>query len=434
MYHDPALGSVATVDPRPKSAVSGLTGLVGLAGMLSWIAVARWLGMDGPYAALVNVAACGVPMVLWAVFVDKVHRNPSTGLDWSNPKPWRETLDISITKLAGLWLTWAGITLIFGVERFYWDGNFKFSMWCLMVAGPVLFVLSIPYTLWLDRYMIEPKDGCWSLGAWLMGLSEPYDREAIYSHLRSWGVKAFFTTFMLAIVPGGFGAFIRGDMAHLLHDPVALANWLITFMFLIDVAFATAGYILALRPLDSHIRSATPYAVGWVAALICYPPFVLMGDNGVLDYRPGTRGDDSWALWFADQPVVLVVIGTLLIVLTAIYAWATVTFGFRFSNLTNRGILTNGPYALSRHPAYLSKNLFWMLSTVPFLTTGSWLDAFRACALMLAVAGVYYWRAKTEERHLKADPDYLAYWEWMERNGPVPRFFQRLAGKTRPEG
>jgi hypothetical protein len=45
---------------------------------------------------------------------------------------------------------------------------------------------------------------------------------------------------------------------------VALANWLITFMFVIDVAFATAGYILTFRPLDSHIRTANPYAAaGW---------------------------------------------------------------------------------------------------------------------------------------------------------------------------
>jgi len=301
-----------------------------------------------------------------------------------------------------------------------------------MWAAPVMFVASIPYTLWLDRRMVEPKDGCYHLGAWLMGLDEPRDIPAIHNHLRSWGVKAFFTAFMLAIVPPGFGDFVRGDTSQVLSNPVALANWLITFMFVVDVAFATAGYLLALRPLDSHIRTANPFAAGWMAALICYPPFVLMGDGGPLDYHPGTRGEQSWALWFADQPVLLAAIGTVLVALTAIYAWATVTFGLRFSNLTNRGILTNGPYAFSRHPAYLSKNLFWMISTVPFLTTGSWVDAIRATALMGIVAGVYYWRAKTEERHLGMDPAYREYDAWMERNGAVPRFFRWLKG-TRVE-
>jgi len=431
MYHDPALGSAAAkADPRPASAVSIATGLVGLAGMLVWIGVARWFGMDGPYSALVNVAAAGVPMALWSVLVEKVHRNASTGIDWANPKPWRETLDTSITKLAGLWLTWGGIAAIYAVGRFYWQDGFRFSMWCFMWAAPVLFVASIPYTLWLDRRMVEPKDGCWSLGAWLMGLSEPIDREAIYNHLRSWGVKAFFIAFMLAIVPPGFGDFVRGDISNVLADPVALATWLITFMFVVDVAFATAGYLLALRPLDSHIRTANPYAAGWMAALICYPPFVLMGDGGPLDYHPGTYGENGWSTWFAGHPVLLGGIGTVLVVLTAIYAWATVTFGIRFSNLTHRGILTNGPYAWSRHPAYLSKNLFWMISTVPFLTSGSWVDACRATAIMGVVAGVYYWRARTEERHLRADPVYEEYYQWMERNGAVPRFFRWLTGKT----
>lgn len=430
MYVDRVTGNPSAADPRPRSAVSGMTGLVGLAGMLAWVAVARWFGMDGPYAALVNVAACGLPMVLWAVLVDKVHRNPTTGIDWTLARPWAETRDISITKLAGLWITWVAIAVIYGTFRFYWEGNFAFAMWCFLWAAPVLFVLSIPYTFWLDRYLVDPKDGCWSLGAWLLGVDDGYDRDAIHAHLRAWAVKAFFTAFMLAIVPGGFAMFVTGDTGRLIHDPVALANWLITFMFTVDVAFATAGYILAMRPLDSHIRSANPHASAWTAALICYPPFVLMDAGRPLDYRPGTLGDDGWTQWFAGHPVLLSGIGLVLVLLTAIYAWATVTFGFRFSNLTHRGILTNGPYAWTRHPAYLSKNLFWLISFVPVLTTGSWLDAYRATALMLVVAGVYYWRAKTEERHLKADPDYVAYWEWMERNGAFPRFFRWLTGRT----
>lgn len=36
----------------------------------------------------------------------------------------------------------------------------------------------------------------------------------------------------------------------------------------------------------------------------------------------------------------------------AIYAWATIMFGGRFSNLTHRGIITNGPYPWTKHPAY----------------------------------------------------------------------------------
>lgn len=425
MYHDPALAAETRSDPRPRSAVSGGVGLVGLCGMAGWIAVAHHYRLDGPYAAMVNVAAAALPMVLWSVFVDKVHRSPSTGIDWGLRRAWRETIDLSVTKLTGLWLTWGGIAAIYALGRVWWDtryANYPFAMECFQLAAPALFVLSIPYVLWLDRRMAEPKDGAWMLGAWLMGLGG-VDRAMIHNHLRSWAVKAFFLAFMLAIVPPNFAEFVTIDTEGLLADPVRLAGACIGFMFVIDVAFATSGYILTFRPLDSHIRSANPYAAGWAAALICYPPFLLMGDGGPLDYHPG--GAD-WSYWLAGQPWALAGLGAVLVTLTGIYAWATVAFGIRFSNLTHRGVLTHGPYAFSRHPAYIAKNLFWWLSGLPFLATTGWSDAVRNAAVMACVSGVYYWRARTEERHLLLDPAYQDYHAWMTRNGLVPRAFARI--------
>ena len=65
---------------------------------------------------------------------------------------------------------------------------------------------------------------------------------------------------------------------------------------------------------------------------------------------------------------------------------------------------------------------------MPFLvTTGSMADAVRNTVdALLWSARIYYWRARTEEKHLMADPDYAEYAEWMERNAPIPRFFARL--------
>lgn len=411
--------------PRPQSAVSTGVGIAGLVGLTAWTLFSIRYGLSGPYSALTNVAACALPMILWSLFVDKVHRNPSTGIDWHVKRTWRETREISITKLTGLWLTWGGIAAIYFLFRIWSDtrfANFPFAMWCFEMAAPILFLLSVPYVLWLDRHMVEPRDGAWHFGAWLMGMPGA-DRAAVYNHLRSWAVKGFFLAFMLSIVPGGFSEFVSWDTSRLFENPVMLASYCITFMFLIDVAFATAGYILTFRPLDSHIRTANPFAAGWIAALICYPPFLLMGDGGPLDYHQGTA---DWTYWFADYPWVLTIFGAVLVFLTGIYAWATVAFGIRFSNLTHRGILTHGPYAFSRHPAYLSKNLFWWISTLPFLATSSWQDALRNTVIMAVVTGVYYWRARTEEAHLNEDPAYHAYDAWIARHGMVPRFFQRI--------
>jgi protein-S-isoprenylcysteine O-methyltransferase Ste14 len=423
MEHDPEQVP-ASADQRPASAVGHGVGLAGIAGLFAWLAAALAIGMDGPYAALVALVACALPMIGWSLLVDKVHRRASTGIDWHDPRPLAERRDVSLTKLAGLYLTWGGIAFLYGIGRFYWDGNFAFAMWCFGWVMPIVAILAVPYVLWIDRYLVEPRDGAWHLGAWLTGQPGVVP-EAIYGHLRAWAVKAFFLAFMLAVLPGNWSGFIHIDRASL-RDPVALVQWLIGLMFVIDVSFATVGYVLTLRPLDAHIRSANPYAAAWTAALICYPPFILMESGGPLDYHPGTQ---DWTFWFAGHPTVSAIWGAILVLLTALYAWATVAFGLRFSNLTHRGILTHGPYAWSRHPAYLSKNLFWWLSTLPILTTGSLIDAVRATALMGVVTGIYYWRARTEERHLGLDPVYRAYSDWMTRHGAVPRFGRWLVGR-----
>ena len=408
-----------TIPPRPRSAVSTGVGLAGLAGLAVWMVIAMRFGMDGRYAALMNVAFCGVPMVLWSVFVDRVHRNPTTGIDWdSAPRPLRESMDVSMTKLAGLWTTWALIAGIYCIARFYWRGNYLFAMEMFIAAAGPLFALSIPYVIWLDRRLKQPIDGAWHLGALLMGQGG-VDRPAIAHHFRSWAVKGFYLAFMLSIVPGGFRGVIQGNFAEIQANPLALARWLITLMFVIDVAFATVGYLLTMKPLDAHIRSATPYASGWAAALICYPPFIMMNSGGPLDYQ---HDENAWVFWLQAHPTALMAVGAILVGLTAIYAWATVAFGLRFSNLTDRGILTHGPYAFTKHPAYLSKNAFWWISGLPFLVAShSLVDAIRNTVLMAAVSGVYYWRAKTEEWHLSADPDYRTYASWMGKYGMITK-------------
>jgi protein-S-isoprenylcysteine O-methyltransferase Ste14 len=404
-------------DSRPASAVSAGVGLAGLVGLIGWTLVAWRYAMDGPNAGIAAVVACGVPMLLWSLCIDKVHRNPSTGIDWSGPcRSRKDALDISIVKLAGLWATWGGIALFYGMARWYWEGNYLFAMGMFARAAPIMAVLSIPYVIFLDRRLAEPRDGLFAFGQWVIGgAAGKGDPALIADHLRSWTVKGFFLAFMISIVPGNFANVVHWHASDPLAGPVSFAGFMIAVLFMIDVCFATVGYVLTMKPLDAHIRSANPLMSGWLAALMCYPPFVLMGPGGPLDYHRGTA---DWNIWFAGHDWLLWLWGSMLVVLTGIYAWATVAFGLRFSNLTHRGIITHGPYRWTRHPAYLSKNLFWWGSTMPFLTTsGSWTDVVRNTAMLAVTSGVYYWRAQTEEAHLSADPHYRAYSGWIDRHG-----------------
>ncbi|RVU05329.1 DUF1295 domain-containing protein [Novosphingobium umbonatum] len=422
----------------PASDVAAATGFVGLAALGLWIMVCRhWpavadaLGVGGPrevlagpYAAVAGMLLAALAAATWALLVEKVHRRPSTGLDWTQPRPWGQAWRDSAVKLAGLWATWAFIAFLYGLFRFYWQGPWLFALQVMGVAIGPLVLLSVPYVLWLDRVMVQPRDGAWHAGAWLLGL-DGVERCEVIKHARSWAVKGFFTAFMLSILPGGFGQVVRMDFGAALQDPVRLADALVGMLFMVDVQIGTLGYLLTLRPLDAHIRSANPYLDGWLAALICYPPFVLMGAGGVLDYHPGTA---EWTYWLAGYPALQWVWGAWLVMLTGIYAWATVAFGLRFSNLTYRGVITHGPYRLTRHPAYLSKNLFWWSLTLPFLpTNGSLVDAFRNTCILGLVSAVYWWRAKTEERHLLAeDAQYRAYWAWAVEGAPATRALRRL--------
>lgn len=423
---------VTTPTPtRPESDVSAAVGFVGLVGLLAWVCFARAYPsiatsldlpgprevMSGPHAALVALVAAALPMALWSILVDKVHLRPSTGLDWSLGKTRLPERRITWTKIFGIWVTWAIIAALYCLCRWYWSGNYVFAIRVLGWAAVPLVILSVPYVFWIDRYMKEPRDHAWHFGA-MMTRQAGWELEEVKSHWRTWIIKGFFTAFMISITPFAFEHVVRADFTALAQSPPQLALMVIEAMFLIDVIIGTVGYIVTMRPLDAHIRSGNPFLGGWIAALICYPPLVwgILGDGKAINYEQSTPG---WTYWMDGSPTLIAAWGTLLVLLTAWYAWATFAFGLRFSNLTYRGVLTKGPYRFTRHPAYVSKNLFWWCATLPFLvTTGNPVEAIRNTFFLLVVNGIYYWRAKTEEAHLlREDPKYREYHAYMAQHG-----------------
>ncbi len=183
-------------------------------------------------------------------------------------------------------------------------------------------------------------------------------------------------------------------------------------VFLMDTSISLVGYICSSRWLDNKSKSVDPTLSGWMAALACYPPFnTLTGGYLPYDlYLPGTAIVDFTRVElldagyadamnnFAEFALRLVTLGSL-----TVYVWATMAFGLRFSNLTNRGIITRGPYAFIRHPAYIAKNIAWWCENVRSFSS-PWQFLFLAAWNL-----IYYLRAITEERHLRNDRDYAAY-------------------------
>ena len=164
-------------------------------------------------------------------------------------------------------------------------------------------------------------------------------------------------------------------------------------IFIIDTLIFAFAYTFEFRLLKNKIKSVDPFLSGWVIALICYPPF-----NGTTDHFIPLVRDNAWLT----EGLLLDVSKILILVFFAIYLWATIALGFKASNLTNRGIVSTGPYRFVRHPAYAAKNLAWWFELLPFLTAGT--------ALALIIWNlIYILRAITEERHLSQDTDYLKY-------------------------
>jgi len=169
---------------------------------------------------------------------------------------------------------------------------------------------------------------------------------------------------------------------------------LIPIMFFIDTLYFSFGYTFEAGFLRNKVRSVEPTIVGWMVALLCYPPY-----NDIVSYYVQWFPDNN--VWFSSDQVTMIM-RIIIVILFGIYLWATLALGTKCSNLTNRGIVSGGPYRFVRHPAYISKNLVWWITIKPVMS-------FAAFAGMFIWSILYFLRAITEERHLLQDPDYQVY-------------------------
>ena len=219
-----------------------------------------------------------------------------------------------------------------------------------------------------------------------------HSKNVTYDGLMLWGGQV--KRGLLAIIPSGddIGAFFH-SASYTLPNVKWGVDLTYDMVFIVDCGFALVGYALESRWFGNKTKSVEPTGLGWAVAIFCYPPF-----NNILGtYLPfggGAKHIESEA-W-------LVGLKGITVGFFIIYAWATVSFGAKFSNLTNRGIITRGPYRWIRHPAYTCKCIAWWLEQLPTLSA-------QTALALIGLCGVYAMRAWTEERHLSMDPEYRAY-------------------------
>lgn len=219
-------------------------------------------------------------------------------------------------------------------------------------------------------------------------------------------VKAFFLPMMLFWLLENLSNVIQnGEQFLLNYTFFPNGYWVFFYIILfVDVFFFTLGYILEHPKLGNEIKSVEPTLFGWIVVLLCYPPLNQVTNNIVGWYSNDFPEVSTIELqWVA---------AILLLVLMSIYSWASVALNFKASNLTNRGIVSKGPYRWVRHPAYAAKNFAWLIGAMPILAdrlSVSIYEFFIALLSVLTWSYIYYLRSITEERHLMADEDYVKY-------------------------
>jgi hypothetical protein len=361
---------------------------------------------------LLALAAAMLPMML-VDFVREFHAGSCRA---------RQELSLRrvFIKLTGLYATFSLLLGVYWLFPEYESEFYRKALTLLREALPWLMLGALPYIFWVDRRMEQPEDGVYHFGLLLLRYRAA-DRRMAAEHLRNWAVKAFFLPLMATFLIQNMN--YQERIVWEFPSFLKFSEVTLHLLFTIDLLYACTGYLMTFRPLRTQIYSAEPTLSGWFWCLACYIPF--WPD---LLYPRYFNYDDSyfWEQMTAGSPLLQYAWGGAILLCTFIYAWATVAFGYRFSNLTYRGLITGGPYRFTKHPAYVFKSASWWLMSVPFLSSLGWQEAARDSLLLAGVCFIYYMRARTEENHLSNYPEYVAYAEWMNEHGMFRRLAKRL--------
>ena len=419
-----AAARAAGVGTLPVSATSPPIACLGLAGFALGMVLVHSLTLSRVGVILVILACTGLPMLVVDILILKAHRRPSTGLDWDRPGEF--SLQRSAIKLLGLSATLAFLALCYWLFPEYRGRQYTIAFDVAAAIWPYAIVATVIYVAVLDAHMKEPRDGYWLAGSLVLGCFSAFRREVFAQYCAGWLMKAFFVPFIISVFMANIDNTFSSELLKGRIGFNEIYDFCYPFCFALDTAFSAIGYLLTIRLADNHLRSTDLTLSGWFVALICYPPFWPFLYDHFLPYDAHAV---FWGPWFAPVAPLYWLWGSVLIASFAVFTWATIAFGCRFSNLTHRGIITGGPYRWSKHPAYVAKILSYWLITIPVVSTTGPADALRACLMLSLLSLIYYLRARTEERHLSRDPVYVAYALWMNEHGRLRwlgRFFPAL--------
>ena len=295
-------------------------------------------------------------------------------------------------------LPWAAAFLV-AAAPFLWMHAQHSPLWIFAwaVAAPA-FILRLALER-LVRQQTSLAGFPATLANWRHGFSWP--------SFRLWSLKAFFIPLYGASLLGLVAVALSTDLS----SPGGWLIQLVLFAYTVDLAFGLSGYVFASSRLAPTLRSTQPLLVGWIVCVLCYGP--------VFQFWPAFEGvvlnEIAWPRLEIDT-LAEILGAALMLLLLPLYVSATVVFGLRFANLSNRGVITSGPYRLMKHPAYFAHvGNAWVIVLLLLPITMSTLTVLTAFTIL------YRLRSITEEMHMREEPDYRTYSHWIARNGILAR-------------
>jgi protein-S-isoprenylcysteine O-methyltransferase Ste14 len=318
---------------------------------------------------------------------------------------------------------WLGVLAGIAVTVFAWfllpeyarDGYQPLfdTMHCLLPWLPGICAVWIFLTEWRVR---PEKDYSWHIGMLALGQWHEVDWRSVRLGALAWLVRGFFlplnfcafVTF-LGMFRGAEGAALSGSWPHVQYGVILMLSALLA-------AAIIPGYFFSARLLGTEVRKVEASWFGWAVTLSCYPPLMTGVFGSWLNFYGVTpSGAEPWTQVMGGSAAGI--LGLLILFFEVIHYWGEASFGLRASNLSNRGIITNGPYRFCKHPVYLVKCVGWLLVWMPFLSGDTVWECLRLTLLWCGVCGIYLMRAWVEERLLSDDPAYVDYGLWMDRHG-----------------
>lgn len=383
--------------PRLASLVLALSFIVGY--LLLKLFLIEYFSIE--YLIRLWLFICAIPLLLVA-YCQNPYKKNKYNLNPVNMARIRSKVIVLLLQFVAIYLYAFSVTQI-GLAEY---ATFVTD---LFLCFPVIIIFTMAYVYFVDRRLLVPEDDYAKVGAMLNNRT-PLDKVVLQKFLLKTAVKIVFVPFMYSGFLGNLSLLLNTEWQ---LNASAVSLLLFNFGISIDMLIGIFGYLFSSAIINNQIIDTDSNFLGWLFALLCYPPLVWL-------MRQVNDQQDS-LIWSDILPHGSVIFWLMFIIINltwVIYWLATFEFGMTFSNLSYRHLIDKGVYRYTKHPAYIAKNIYWWLYTLPFMGVAFIsVEWWKNVLGLIFVSLIYYGRAKSEERHLMKFPEYRQYCSEINKKG-----------------